>query len=105
MSSYMLAKVPLRGERISYEAGVLKVPDIPIIPYVEGDGTGADIWRAAVRVFDAAVRKAFHGQKKVAWMEGFPAEKPFTAHNDWLPQATVDALPEFPRSIRGPPPT
>ena len=102
MPSYTLAKVPSRGERISYEAGVLKVPDNPIIPYVEGDGTGADIWRAAVRVFDAAVEKAFQGQKKVAWMEVFAGEKAFKAHNTWLPQETVDAMKEFRVSIKGP---
>jgi isocitrate dehydrogenase len=102
MSSYTLAKVPSRGERISYEAGVLKVPDNPIIPYVEGDGTGADIWRAAVRVFDAAVEKAFQGQKKVAWMEVFAGEKAFKAHNTWLPQETIDAMKEFRVSIKGP---
>jgi isocitrate dehydrogenase len=102
MSSYTLAKVPSRGERISYEVGVLKVPDNPIIPYVEGDGTGADIWRAAVRVFDAAVEKAFQGKKKVAWMEVFAGEKSFKAHNDWLPQETVEAMREFRVSIKGP---
>jgi isocitrate dehydrogenase len=102
MSSYTLAKVPSRGERISYEAGVLKVPNNPIIPYVEGDGTGADIWRAAVRVFDAAVEKAFQGQKKVAWMEVFAGEKSFKAHGDWLPQETVEAMREFRVSIKGP---
>jgi len=102
MSTYKLAKVPPRGEPIAYDAGVLKVPDNPIIPYVEGDGTGADIWRAAVRVFDAAVEKAFQGQKRVAWMEVFAGEKAFTAHGDWLPPETVDAMREFRVSIKGP---
>jgi isocitrate dehydrogenase len=102
MSSYTLAKVPSRGERISYEAGVLKVPDNPIIPFVEGDGTGADIWRAAVRVFDAAVKKAYQGQRRVAWMEVFAGEKAFKAHGDWLPQETVEAMREFRVSIKGP---
>jgi isocitrate dehydrogenase len=102
MSSYTLAKVPSRGERISYEAGVLKVPDNPIIPFVEGDGTGADIWRAAVRVFDAAVKKAYQGQRRVAWMEVFAGEKAFKAHGDWLPKETVEAMREFRVSIKGP---
>src|SRR5258708_6402645 len=90
MPSYTLAKVPSRGDRITYEAGVLKVPDNPIIPYVEGDGTGADIWRAAVRVFDAAVEKVFAG------------EKSFKAYNSWLPDETVEAMKEFRVSIKGP---
>src|SRR3954467_12168695 len=102
MTTYKLAKVPTTGERIGYDAGVLKVPDNPIIPYVEGDGTGADIWRAAVRVFDAAVEKAYQGQRKIAWMEVFAGEKSFTAHKDWLPQETVDAMAEFRVSIKGP---
>src|SRR5215472_9616895 len=102
MTTYKLATVPSAGERITYERGVLQVPENPIIPYVEGDGTGADIWRASVRVFDAAVEKAFGGEKKVAWMEVFAGEKAFTNHNDWLPQETVDAMQEFRVSIKGP---
>jgi isocitrate dehydrogenase len=102
MSTYKLAKVPTSGERIGYDAGVLKVPDNPIIPFVEGDGTGADIWRASVRVFDAAVAKVFGSKKRVAWMEVFAGEKAFKAHGDWLPQETVDAMKEFRVSIKGP---
>src|SRR4051812_25992992 len=102
MPTYKLAKVPTSGERIGYDAGVLKVPDNPIIPFVEGDGTGADIWRASVRVFDAAVERVFSGKKKVAWMEVFAGEKSFKAHGDWLPQETVDAMKEFRVSIKGP---
>jgi isocitrate dehydrogenase len=94
--------VPTRGERITYEHGVLNVPNNPIIPFVEGDGTGADIWRASVRVFDAAVEKAFGGERKVAWMEVFAGEKAFTQYKDWLPQETVDAMQEFRVSIKGP---
>src|SRR5258708_37199745 len=105
MSSYTLAQVPSRGDRISYEAGVLKVPDNPVIPYVEGDGTGADIWRAAVRVFDAAGEKAFQGGKKVAWMEVFAGEKALKTHNDGLPQETVEAIREVRVSIKGQLPT
>src|SRR4051812_18988311 len=102
MASYTLATVPSRGERIGYDSGTLAVPDNPIIPYVEGDGTGADIWRASVRVFDAAVEKAYAGQRRVAWMEVFAGEKAFTNHGDWLPQETVEAMREFRVSIKGP---
>src|SRR3954468_8063158 len=102
MSTYRLAQIPTRGEAIGYEGDVLKVPNNPIIPYVEGDGTGADIWRASVRVFDAAVEKAFGGERKVAWMEVFAGEKAFTQFNDWLPQETIDAMAEFRVSIKGP---
>ncbi|MGA9837517.1 MAG: NADP-dependent isocitrate dehydrogenase, partial [Gemmatimonadaceae bacterium] len=78
MATYKYAKVPARGDGIGYQDGELKVPDHPIIPYIEGDGTGADIWRASVRVFDAAVEKCFGGKRKVAWMEVFAGEKAFT---------------------------
>jgi len=102
MSNYKFAKVPSAGERIGYDKGVLRVPDHPIIPFVEGDGTGADIWRASVRVFDAAVEKAYDGQRKVAWMEVFAGEKAFKQFDDWLPQESVDAMQEFRVSIKGP---
>ena len=102
MATYKFATVPSRGERITYENGVLGVPPNPIIPFVEGDGTGADIWRASVRVFDAAVERAFGGERRVSWMEVFAGEKAFTAYQDWLPQETVDAMGEFRVSIKGP---
>ncbi len=102
MASYKLAAVPTVGERITYEGGRLQVPDNPIIPYVEGDGTGADIWRASVRVFDAAIEKAYDGERRVSWMEVFAGEKAFTRYKDWLPQETVDAMQEFRVSIKGP---
>jgi isocitrate dehydrogenase len=102
MASYKLATVPSAGERITYEGGVLKVPNNPIIPYVEGDGTGPDIWRASVRVFDAAIEKAYGGQRRVSWMEVFAGEKAFTNYKDWLPQETVDAMQDFRVSIKGP---
>src|SRR5438876_12328752 len=92
MPTYKLSKVPTDGERIGYEKGALKVPYNPIIPYIEGDGTGADIWRASVRVFDAAVEKCYKGERKVRWMEVFAGEKSFKTYGDWLPQETVDAL-------------
>jgi isocitrate dehydrogenase len=102
MASYRFAKVPTKGERITFAGGALKVPSNPIIPFVEGDGTGPDIWRASVRVFDAAVEKAYGGERRIAWMEVFAGEKAHTAHNDWLPQETVDAMQEFRVSIKGP---
>ena len=102
MAGYTLATVPKNGERITYDNAVLNVPNNPIIPYVEGDGTGPDIWRASVRVFDAAVEKAYGGERRVAWMEVFAGEKAFTQFKDWLPQETVDAMQEFRVSIKGP---
>ncbi|MBI3789529.1 MAG: isocitrate dehydrogenase (NADP(+)) [Gemmatimonadetes bacterium] len=101
MAAYQHATVPA-GDRIGYANGVLQVPDHPIIPFIEGDGTGPDIWRASVRVFDAAVAKAFGGKKKVAWMEVFAGEKSFTRFNDWLPAETIEACKEFRVSIKGP---
>jgi isocitrate dehydrogenase len=102
MAIYKFAKVPSDGERITYANGALNVPSNPIIPFVEGDGTGADIWRASVRVFDAAVEKAYSGERRVHWMEVFAGEKAFTSFKDWLPQETVDAMQEFRVSIKGP---
>src|SRR6202163_3562346 len=80
----------------------LNVPDNPIIPFVEGDGTGPDIWRASVRVFDAAVERAYKGKRKIAWMEVFAGEKSFKQFQDWLPQETIDAMQEYRVSIKGP---
>jgi isocitrate dehydrogenase len=102
MASYKFAKVPSAGERIQFSNGRLDVPRNPIIPFIEGDGTGPDIWRASVRVFDAAVEKAYGGERKIAWMEVFAGEKSFTQYKDWLPQETVDAFQEFRVSIKGP---
>ena len=102
MATYKLSRVPSDGDRIGYEKGALRVPDNPIIPYIEGDGTGPDIWRASVKVFDAAVEKCYKGERKVRWMEVFAGEKSFTQHKDWLPQETIDAMQEFRVSIKGP---
>ena len=102
MPKYKFAKVPPRGEGITYKNSDLSVPDNPIIPFVEGDGTGPDIWRASVRVFDAAVERTYQGQRKIAWMEVFAGEKSFKQFKDWLPQETVDAMQEFRVSIKGP---
>src|SRR3954465_6481456 len=102
MTKYKFAKVPPRGEAIKFSSGSLQVPANPIIPFVEGDGTGPDIWRASVRVFDAAVERAYGSERKVAWMEVFAGEKSFKQFQDWLPQETVDAMQEFRVSIKGP---
>ncbi|MBI2796015.1 MAG: isocitrate dehydrogenase (NADP(+)) [Gemmatimonadetes bacterium] len=101
MATYKLAAVPT-GDRIGYANDTLQVPDRPIIPYIEGDGTGPDIWRASVRVFDAAVRLAYGGKRQVAWMEVFAGEKSHTKYGDWLPAETIEACKEFRVSIKGP---
>ncbi len=98
---YKISKVPA-GDKISISGGKLQVPDRPIVPFIEGDGTGADIWRASVRVMDAAVAKAYAGKKKIAWMEVYAGEKSFTQFNSWLPDETVDAFREFLVGIKGP---
>ena len=98
---YKLSKVPA-GDKISISNGKLQVPDRPIVPFIEGDGTGADIWRASVRVLDAAVQKSSAGKKKIAWMEVYAGEKAFTQFNSWLPEETVDAFREFLVGIKGP---
>jgi isocitrate dehydrogenase len=102
MPEYKLSAVPRNGERVIFENGALSVPNHPIIPFVEGDGTGPDIWRASVRVFDAAVEKAYGGERKMEWMEVYAGEKAFKQFNDWLPQETIDAMGEFRVSIKGP---
>lgn len=100
--AYTQVKVPAGGEKISIKNGQLQVPDEPILPYVEGDGTGRDIWRAAVRVFDAAVQKAYGGKCKIHWMEVYAGEKAFKQFQTWLPDETVQAFTEFLVGIKGP---
>ena len=100
--AYTNVKVPADGAKIKIESGKLQVPDNPIIPFVEGDGTGADIWRAAVRVMDAAVQKAYGGKRKIHWMEVFAGEKAFKQFNSWLPEETTEAFKEFVVGIKGP---
>ncbi|MBA3890375.1 MAG: isocitrate dehydrogenase (NADP(+)) [Gemmatimonadaceae bacterium] len=102
MATYRLAQVPAQGERITYSNGTLTVPAQPIIPFIEGDGTGPDIWRAAVRVLDAAVEKAYGGERKIHWMKIFAGEEAFEKHGEWLPEETVEAMREFRVSIKGP---
>jgi isocitrate dehydrogenase len=91
-----------RGETISVDNGRLRVPDQPIIPYIEGDGTGPDIWAASVRVFDAAVAKAYGGKRKIAWMEVLAGQKAFDQTGSWLPDETLDAFRSHYVGIKGP---
>jgi isocitrate dehydrogenase len=100
--TYTQVKVPAGGEKISVKDGRLQVPDEPIIPFVEGDGTGRDIWRASVRVFDAAVQKAYGGKRKIHWMEVYAGEKAFRQFQTWLPDETIQAFTEFLVGIKGP---
>src|SRR6202051_2112892 len=95
-------QVPVGGEKITITNGQLHVPDQPIIPFIEGDGTGRDIWRASVRIFDAAVQKAYGGKRKIHWMEVFAGEKANKAYNSWLPDETVTACRDYLISIKGP---
>jgi isocitrate dehydrogenase len=101
-SSYNGVRPPSTGRGIEYLNGQFRVPDQPIIPFIEGDGTGRDIWRASRRVFDAAVEKAYGGKRKVEWLEVFAGEKSFNQFNEWLPQDTVDAIRDFRVAIKGP---
>ena len=100
--AYQNVKVPEGGAKISIKDGKLQVPDNPIIPFVEGDGTGRDIWRASVRVFDAAVEKAYGGKRKIHWMEVYAGEKSFKMFQNWLPDETTEAFREFLVGIKGP---
>ena len=93
---------PQGGARITIENGKLLVPDNPIIPFIEGDGTGPDLWRATVRILDAAVKKAYGRKRKIHWMEIFAGQKANDLYNSWLPDETVDACREYIVSIKGP---
>jgi isocitrate dehydrogenase len=95
-------KVPAGGQKITITNGRLHVPDQPIVPFIEGDGTGPDIWRASVRVFDAAVAKAYGGKRKIHWLEIYAGEKANKAYNTWLPEETVTACRDYLISIKGP---
>src|SRR5271170_6947412 len=93
---------PAAGQKITISSGKLVVPSRPIVPFIEGDGTGRDIWRASVRVMDAAVAKAYGNQRKIEWMEVYAGEKSFKAFGSWLPDETVAACREYLVSIKGP---
>lgn len=104
MKKFKKITVPTDGEKITVENGKLIVPDNPILLFIEGDGTGPDIWRASKLVFDEAVKKTFNGQKKISWMEIYAGEKALSVYgkNKWLPEETVEAIREFNVAIKGP---
>ena len=93
---------PPAGGKISIANGILQIPDDPVIPFVEGDGTGRDIWRASRRVFDAAVDKAYGGKRKIAWFEVLAGEKAFNKTGEWMPADTLTGFREFLVGIKGP---
>jgi isocitrate dehydrogenase len=101
-TSYNGLKLPQDGQPIQYTDGQFIVPNHPILPFIEGDGTGRDIWRAAQRVFDAAVEKAYGGQRSIRWFEIFAGEKAFRKFNTWLPEDSVAAARDLRVSIKGP---
>ncbi|RSK28130.1 NADP-dependent isocitrate dehydrogenase [Bacillus sp. HMF5848] len=91
-----------KGQKISVDNGVLNVPNDPIIPYIEGDGIGPDIWAAASRVLEASVKKAYNGEKEIVWKEVLAGEKAFNATGEWLPAETLDVIREYIIAIKGP---
>ena len=93
---------PPAGGKISIKDGVLTVPDNPVIPFIRGDGTGRDIWKASERVMDAAVKRAYGGKKKISWFEVYAGEASKTKFDNWLPDDTVEAFKEFLVGIKGP---
>ncbi|MBP2002531.1 isocitrate dehydrogenase [Paenibacillus shirakamiensis] len=102
MPNFDKYELPIEGEVIKIENGNLQVPNNPIIPFIEGDGTGRDIWKASKRVLDAAVEKAYNGEKKIAWYEVFAGEKAFNTYGEWLPNDTLTAIREYIVAIKGP---
>jgi isocitrate dehydrogenase len=102
MSTATGSMPPAGGEKIQFKVGKLIVPDRPIIPFIEGDGTGPDIWRASVRVFDAAVKAAYGGKKQIQWMEVLAGEKAKNLTGEWLPETTLRAIDEYSVAIKGP---
>jgi isocitrate dehydrogenase len=102
MASFNGIEVPAEGQKITVDGGKLNVPDSPVIPYIEGDGTGRDIWQASQRVFDAAVEKAYGGKRRVVWYEIFAGEKCFNQFGEWLTDDSVKAIAEYVVAIKGP---
>jgi isocitrate dehydrogenase len=102
MAHFKHLEAPAKGEKITVENGKLNVPDQPIIPFIEGDGTGPDIWAAAKRVLDASVKKAYNGKKEIAWYEVFAGEKAYQQFGEWLPEDTLSAIREYLVAIKGP---
>ena len=101
-NAYNGVTVPADGRAIEYSGGEFRVPDRPVLPFIEGDGTGRDIWKASRRVFDAAVERAYGGKRKIAWLEVFAGEKSFNQFKEWLPQDTIEAIRDFRVAIKGP---
>jgi len=104
MKKYKKIVVPTEGEKIKIEDDKLVIPDNPIIPFIEGDGIGPDIWKASQMVFDAAIKKAYKGEKKIVWMEVYAGEKAVKTYgkNQWLPSETLEAIKEYIVAIKGP---
>jgi isocitrate dehydrogenase len=101
-ASYNGVAVPANGKAIEFSGKSFSIPDQPIIPFIEGDGTGRDIWKASQLVFDAAVAKAYGGKRKIAWLEIFAGEKAYRQFKEWLPQESIDAIQDFRVAIKGP---
>src|SRR5690625_814544 len=91
-----------QGEKITVENGKLNVPNHPIIPFIEGDGTGPDIWAAASKVLEAAVEKAYNGEKSIVWKEVYAGEKAYNKTGEWLPKETLEDIEEYLIAIKGP---
>ncbi|HCP45919.1 MAG TPA: NADP-dependent isocitrate dehydrogenase, partial [Deltaproteobacteria bacterium] len=102
MPDFVQYSPPAAGTAITMDGGRLSVPDDPIIPFIEGDGIGPDIWASAVRVIDAAVEKAYGGARKIAWYEVFAGEKAHRVHGEWLPEDTLTAIRAYKVGIKGP---
>lgn len=102
MTNYKYAKIPQEGEKITIIDDHLTVPDIPIIPFIAGDGIGPDIWSASVRVINAAVKKAYEGSRKISWMEVFAGEKAYDMSGEWLPDETPQIIKDYSVAIKGP---
>src|SRR5712692_9909360 len=102
MQSFNGNPVPADGAVITFQNGRFCVPDNPILPFIEGDGTGRDIWKASRLVFDAAVEKAYGGRRRIVWYEVFAGEKAFSGFQKWLPEETVEAIRDFRVAIKGP---
>lgn len=92
----------MEGQKIIIKDKKLNVPDYPVIPFIEGDGTGPDIWAASVKVLDAAVEKAYKGKRKIVWKEVLAGEKAFNQKGEWLPKETLDFIKEYLVAIKGP---
>src|SRR3990170_803019 len=101
-TSYNNNPVPTNGQPIGYQGGKFIIPDRPIIPFVEGDGTGRDIWKASRRIFDAAVEKAYGGKRQVVWYEIYAGEKAYAMFQQWMPEDTIEAVRAFSIAIKGP---